>query len=109
MTNEIYIGAPEIRRRYKITPPTLRRWLKVGLFPKPDIRIANRDKWKASTIEDFESRADNVAEYALRAVGMGDRPDLGWGRFKLAAPGESFKDLYSDAPAGGRAEAAETS
>jgi predicted DNA-binding transcriptional regulator AlpA len=55
MTNDTYIGAPAIRRRFGISVPTLHRWIKLGRFPRPDITIARRNKWKSSTIEAFEA------------------------------------------------------
>ncbi len=55
MTNDLYVGAPEIRRRFQISPPTLRRWIRRGAFPSPDLHIARRDKWLLSTITSFEA------------------------------------------------------
>ena len=39
---------------------TLRRHMAAGRFPKPDIRIGNRFRWKQSTVEKF------LAEAAMR-------------------------------------------
>jgi predicted DNA-binding transcriptional regulator AlpA len=62
MTNDTYIGAPAIRRRFGISVPTLRRWIKLGRFPKPDITVARRNKWKASTIDAFEAAPAGVGD-----------------------------------------------
>jgi hypothetical protein len=83
MTNEVYIGAPELRRRYQITPPTLRRWLATGQFPQPDLRVTNRSKWLQSTIAAFEAHLMSVSDHAINTVGTSDRPGLNWGRYRL--------------------------
>ena len=47
------LKTPDILRRYRITPPTLRRWLRAGRFPQPFV-IANRSLWRSADIEAFE-------------------------------------------------------
>jgi predicted DNA-binding transcriptional regulator AlpA len=47
------LKVPDVLRRYRITKPTLRRWLRAGRFPAPFV-VANRSMWRASDIEAFE-------------------------------------------------------
>jgi len=47
------LKTPDILRRYRITKPTLRRWLRAGRFPAPFV-VANRAMWRVGDIEQFE-------------------------------------------------------
>jgi predicted DNA-binding transcriptional regulator AlpA len=54
------LKTPDILRRYRITKPTLRRWLRRGDFPAP-MRVRNRSMWTAETVAAWETaRAAHV-------------------------------------------------
>ena len=50
-----FLKTPDILRRYRISRPTLRRWLAAGTFPAPTKRVRNRSMWKAEKIDSWEA------------------------------------------------------
>ncbi len=56
MSEEVVFIRSDLMRRYRVSRPTIKRWLIIGQLPPPDARIAGRDRWRRSTIERFEQR-----------------------------------------------------
>lgn len=51
------LPARAVWERYNVTDRTLDRWLKAGIFPRPDRVINNRRYWRTATVESFDREA----------------------------------------------------
>ena len=54
-----FLNAAAVKRRYSISEPTLWRWLRDGVFPRPDRIIAGRRFWLETTLERFDRRPNS--------------------------------------------------
>jgi predicted DNA-binding transcriptional regulator AlpA len=53
---DIFLPGPAVRDRYKISDPTLWRWMKKRGFPQPAVRPNSRVRlWKVSDLESWEA------------------------------------------------------
>jgi hypothetical protein len=57
----LYYTSGRVARRYEKTVRTLDRWLAAGLFPKPDLVIADRRYWMAQTLDQFDAKQKAAA------------------------------------------------
>ena len=50
--NEL-MDVTQIADYLNVTTQTVKRWVRTGKFPNPDIAIEKTKRWKQKTIEDF--------------------------------------------------------
>ena len=53
-------GAVKVAQLWNKSPRTISRWVKKGIFPKPDKYVASSPLWKESTLVQFQNESDMV-------------------------------------------------
>jgi hypothetical protein len=71
MAELTYLTATHIQDVLKVSPPTLRNWVKQGLFPKPlylgpvaGVRSCSTQRWRREVVEEFLRKVESGANQA---------------------------------------------
>lgn len=56
---DVFLGRPDLARRYNVDPKTIGNWVRDGHLPPPR-KIGGSYRWPAREIEEFEAQLQTV-------------------------------------------------